>query len=198
MVAGKTSGAAIQAAERRERAITLRKQGYSYSQLAEALQVSKTQARKDIACCLREGQERRLDQIDAFVQQDLDDIELELQRIDQQEMFLQQLILGLGVTQVREALKAHDSLSNLRRARLGYLAYRAKILGTAQPEKHLLIPGDRTSDNSLAGLDVQKVLAEADVWTPPPEPAALPQARPAQAAGQERVCPEESVLVGGE
>lgn len=169
-MASNTAGAVVTTAERRERAVALRKQSYTYPEIARTLGISRQAAHKLVTASLRECNERRMAETESLRQEALDAIDLELGKLDEQERGLLGVIALLVAGSVREYLKAHAELTHLRKARLGYLQQRARLTGIAAPEK-ILVPVDVSQKGRVEAVvsdpQFSGMIAEAREWQPP-------------------------------
>lgn len=151
-----TKGARERAAERRLNALRLRKAGASYSQIAEALGYSKTQAYRDIQRALKNiGKEEQEGALELRL--------LESQRLDELLMPMMRQAKGGSQGAVDRVLRIMER--------------RAKLWGIDAPERAEIRMPDGVAvrakveieNDDKRAAEVLRILAEAGALQPPPD-----------------------------
>lgn len=152
----KTKGVLMTAAERKEKALALRKLGHSYAEIGKACGCSMQRAHTICSEYLRELNSRCNNSAEELRQ-------LELEKLDAQELRLTKIILALPPSEIRHLAKFEDTLLKVRQQR-------ARLLGLVTPTQ-VLVPVDTSQrgrvEQVVADPALAKVVGEAQTWEPP-------------------------------
>lgn len=154
----KSSGVRLTAAERKEKALAYRKQGYSFAAIGQLCGCSDVMAHKIVNQYLRELATRNNDSAEELRQ-------LELAKLDQIEVTLNEQLLLLGPLQIKHTHKALELLLKVQQQR-------AKLLGLVLPTQVLVPvpvsgPEKGRVESVVSDPRLADVVDEAKSWTPP-------------------------------
>ncbi|MEO2090986.1 MAG: hypothetical protein ABGY75_16045 [Gemmataceae bacterium] len=153
----KTSGVRLTAAERKEKALAYRKMGYSYEAIGNLCGCSNAMAYKIVKEYLPELAARHTASAEELRT-------LELEKLDQYEVTLNQQLLGMGPAQIKHAHKCLELLLKVQQQR-------AKLLGLVVPTQVLVPvpvgPEKGRVESVVSDPRLAEVVESATVWEPP-------------------------------
>jgi hypothetical protein len=155
-VKSESDGIRLTAAERKERALAYRKQGYSFVAIGEQLGCSSQRAHAIVTDYLRELNTRNANSAEELRQ-------LELEKLDRQETILNQQLLAMGPAQIKHAHKCIELLLKVQ-------SQRARLLGLVVPTQ-ILVPVDTSQkgrvEQVVSDPRVVELVEEAKGWELP-------------------------------
>lgn len=171
----KTKGVVLTAAERKEKALSYRKMGYSFEAIGKLCGCSTQRAHAIVTEYLQEIVARNNNSAEELRT-------LELEKLDRLEATLNQQMLGMGPAQIKHAHKCVELLLKVQQQR-------AKLLGLVVPTQVLVPvpvgPERGRVESVVSDPRLVEVVEEAQSWEPP-APLALapvPEVRPAEGVG---------------
>lgn len=169
----KTKGIVLTAAERKEKALSYRKMGWSYEAIGQICGCSAQRAYTIVSEYLRELAARNTHAAEELRQ-------LELEKLDAQEARLSEVILQLPAEKINLLAKFEDTLLKVR-------MHRAKLLGLVVPTQVLVPvpvgPEKGRVESVIGDPRLAEVVESATVWEPPAPLALTPAPEPVRGVG---------------